>query len=147
MDFSHFDLIFLLQRTPTKKTRLIPLKFGHPVKFRSSSFYEPTLTKKELRLRENSFVNDAISSSHKNRQYPTIPVYDALKDPYLVAFPLSRFVHKAFQISNEQRPIAKSKHPLSTVILRFEEKIRYFSFFSLRNIFESSRNLRPAMEN
>ncbi|CAM2701557.1 unnamed protein product [Rotaria socialis] len=66
-------------RSPSK---LLSLKFGYPVKLRSSDFYAPSLTESELRLREVSFVSDSIRSAH----HAVIPPYEPLLDPNLKDF-------------------------------------------------------------
>ncbi|CAF3843740.1 unnamed protein product [Rotaria magnacalcarata] len=70
-------------RSPSK---LLSLKFGYPVKLRSSDFYAPSLTESELRLREVSFVSDSIRSANHGCHSTVIPQYEPLQDPNLKDF-------------------------------------------------------------
>lgn len=65
------------------RRKLISLRFGYPVKIRSSDFYSSSFNEDELRLRENSFVSDAVRSSH---QSSIIPRYNPLDDPNLSTY-------------------------------------------------------------
>jgi hypothetical protein len=65
---------------------LIRVKFGYPIKLRSSEFYGPDKSEAELRFREESFVNDSIRSAHQNRRSSLIPPYEPLDDPHLRRF-------------------------------------------------------------
>lgn len=62
------------------------MKFGYPIKLRSADFYAPDKNESELHLREDSFVNDSIRSSHQSRRASIIPQYNALDDPHLRRF-------------------------------------------------------------
>ena len=62
------------------------LKFGHPIKIRSSDFYASNLSEAELRLREESFVNDSIRSANLRSHSLLIPCYEPLDDPDLKKF-------------------------------------------------------------
>ena len=65
---------------------MVRLKFGYPIKLRSAEFYGPSKSQPELRLREESFVNDSIRSAHQSRRSSIIPHYEPLNDPHLRQF-------------------------------------------------------------
>ncbi|CAF1547363.1 unnamed protein product [Rotaria sordida] len=67
-------------------SKLIHVKFGYPVTFRSSDFYAPSLSNAELRFREESFVNDSIRFANQNSQLSVSPSYEAFDDPNLRNF-------------------------------------------------------------
>lgn len=75
---------------PTSK--LVRMKFGHPIKLRSPDFYGPDKSETELHLLEESFVNDSIRTSHQAGRSSIIPQYEALDDPHLRRFFQSPFV-------------------------------------------------------
>lgn len=62
------------------------MKFGYPIKLRSANFYGPSKSEEELHLREDSFVNDSIRSSHQTHHSSIIRPYEALDDPHLRRF-------------------------------------------------------------
>ncbi|CAF4207822.1 unnamed protein product [Rotaria sordida] len=67
-------------------SKLIHVKFGYPVTFRSPDFYAPSLSNAELHFREESFVNDSIRFANQNSQSSVSPSYEALDDPNLRNF-------------------------------------------------------------
>ncbi|CAF3833004.1 unnamed protein product [Rotaria sp. Silwood1] len=67
-------------------SKLVRLRFGYPVTFRSPDFYASSFSDAELRFREESFIIDSIRSAHQNSQTPVIPHYEALDDPNLKNF-------------------------------------------------------------
>ncbi len=67
-------------------SKLIRMKFGHPIKLRSPDFYGPDKSEAELHLREDSFVNDSIRASCQNIRSSLIPPYEPLDDPHLRRF-------------------------------------------------------------
>lgn len=93
---------------------MLRLKFGYPVKPRPPEFYAPSLTESELRLREDSFVNDSIRSAHHGARSSVIPPYEPLEDPNLKEFfhsPLvSDVVRKTLQKDLRDRPVHVKKH-------------------------------------
>lgn len=98
-----------------RSSKLIRVKFGHPFKQRSSEFYRPILSQSELILRENSFVNDSIRSSHQSRRSSIIPKYNSLDDPFLNEYFQSSFVvemvKKTLQIDLNQRKTRSKTTP------------------------------------
>ena len=94
--------------TIRSKSKLVRLQFGYPVKMRSSDFYAPNLSQSELRLREESFVNDSIRSAHQTFRSSVIPHYEPLNDPNLKNYFQSPLVydvvHKTSNIDLVERP-------------------------------------------
>ncbi len=92
----YFEYLIFIQISPSVSSRppskLSRLKFGHPIKIRPPEFYGPNKTETELRLREESFINDSIRSATQSRRSSIIPHYEALDDPYLRRFFQSPFV-------------------------------------------------------
>ncbi|CAF3201971.1 unnamed protein product [Rotaria socialis] len=66
--------------------KLTRLKFGYPVTLRSAEFYGPSKNETELRIREESFVNDSVRAAHQSRRASLIPEYEPLDDPHLRRF-------------------------------------------------------------
>ncbi len=73
-------------------SKLVRMKFGHPIKLRSPDFYGPDKSETELHLLEDSFVNDSIRSAHQTGRSSIIPPYEPLDDPHLRRFFQSPFV-------------------------------------------------------
>ncbi|CAF0906278.1 unnamed protein product [Rotaria sp. Silwood1] len=67
-------------------SKITRLKFGYPIKIRSADFYGPDKSESELRLREESFINDSVRSAHESRRSSIIPPYEPLDDPHLRRF-------------------------------------------------------------
>lgn len=80
-----------MQITPSgvgerSSSKLVRLRFGYPVKIRSADFYGPDLSESDLRLREDSFVNDSIRTANERIRPSNTSYYNAFDDPNLQQF-------------------------------------------------------------
>jgi hypothetical protein len=105
------------------------MKFGYPIKLRSADFYGPDRSDAELRLREESFVNDSIRSAHESRRSSIIPHYEPLDDPHLRQFFQSPIVldvvrktlnadpNSSYKLDEKLSKASKKKKESRTVII------------------------------
>lgn len=103
------------------------------MKIRSSKFYAPSLSGAELRLREETFVNDSIRSAHQSRRSSIRNAYEPLDDPYLRDFFQSSLVldivHKTLDLDPEPRRVPRKKRSKTLVNLSSDQLIHLCRFF------------------